>query len=131
MPQLGIIGMPLTASTAQWAVPGVRERKALQARAQMASPAANPMRRADVRAKASASVAASWRDAAVVARRRTHHCVVVTGGTLSGPTQYRSARAAFRALALPEPAHEAFRLRLKALGEQAIGGYQFRLAPSA
>lgn len=67
-------------------------------------------------------VSASWQDPTVAAARQARHTVQVNGHL------YRSVRAAFKALELPDNKHQAFRKQLVAQGKAEFEGHKFTLA---
>jgi hypothetical protein len=73
-----------------------------------------------------ASIALSWKDAAVAAARATRHGVRVTAKH-GGSGNYRSVREAFLNLGLPLGRHIKFRGQLKAAGSAEFEGYTFKL----
>lgn len=63
----------------------------------------------------SQAIAASWADPSVAAARMTRHGVVVTCNGSTG--EFKSVRAAFSALGLPDSKHIRFRMKVKELGQ--------------
>jgi hypothetical protein len=84
-------------------------------------PTRKPSKPTTVHAKRAEGVARSWQDADVRARRSARHSVIVNG------EQYRSVRAAFKALNLPLKEHIAFRMLLKEQGKMNEYGYKWKL----
>lgn len=61
---------------------------------------------------AAEGIAASWKNPEVAARRLTRHTVVCNG------QEFKSVRAAFKAFGLNDKKHIAFRMKLKAAGNE-------------
>ena len=74
------------------------------------------------RRSAAEGIAASWNDPEVAAKRMTRNSVVANG------EEFKSVRAAFYALGLPDNKHIAFRMKLKAEGHAEINGIKFVIA---
>ncbi len=77
-----------------------------------------------------ASIAASWKNKGVAARRAQRHAVRVTDPK-GGQGNYKSVREAFVILALPLGQHIRFRGALKASGHADFGGFKFKLVERA
>ncbi len=64
------------------------------------------------------AIAASWADEKVAEARMTRHAVKVTVGQKSA--EFKSTRAAFNALSLPDSKHIRFRMALKKAGKMVF-----------
>jgi len=76
--------------------------------------------------KRSRGIKESWQNKEVAAARTRRHAVIVSGGSLDGPTEFKSVPAAFKALGLPMNKMPIFRKNLKFEGVAEDFGYSWK-----